>query len=120
MKFIKGEPCAGTNGHGRGFSGSSLMKNKLWTRIALSTALAGGLLLAVGTPARADGDRREDCKKRLDADRARIDKDAAKHGEHSRQVDNDVNRMDNDRRWCRDHKSDWDHDRFDIGIYIRK
>ena len=95
------------------------MKNT-WTRIALSTALAGGLLLAAGAPAKADRDSRGNCNRKLEADRARIDKDAARHGEHSRQVDDDVSRMDNDRRWCRDHKSDWDHDRFDVGIYLRK
>ena len=95
------------------------MKN-LWTRIALSTAVAGGLILAAGAPARADRDYKEDCHKKLEADRARVDRDAAKHGEHSGQVNNDVKRLDNDRRWCRDHKADWDHDRFDIGIYIRK
>jgi hypothetical protein len=93
---------------------------KLWTRMALSTALAGGLLLAAGAPARADRDSREDCRKRLDADRVRIDRDAARHGEHSQQVDRDRGRMDNDRRWCRNHKADWDHDKFDIGIYFRK
>jgi hypothetical protein len=92
----------------------------LWTRMAVITVLAVGLLLAVGVPASADRDWREDCRKKLEADRVRIDKDAAKHGEHSRQLDNDVKRMDNDRRWCRDHKADWDHDRFDIGIYFRK
>jgi hypothetical protein len=90
----------------------------LWTRMALTTALAGGLLLAIGTPARADF--REDCRQKLEGDRARIDRDAARHGEHSRQVDHDVQRMDTDRRWCSDHKADWDHDRFDVGIYIRK
>ena len=92
----------------------------VWTRMAVITALAVGLLLAVGAPASADRDWREDCRKKLEADRVRIDKDAAKRGEHSRQVDNDVKRMDNDRRWCSDHKADWDHDRFDIGIYFRK
>ena len=92
----------------------------LWTRMALSTALAGGLLLAAGAPARADRDSREDCRKRLDADRVRIDKDAAKHGENSRQVASDVQRMDNNRKWCSGHKADWDHGRFDIGIYIHK
>jgi hypothetical protein len=93
---------------------------RLWTRMALTTALAAGLLLAVGAPARADRDWRDDCKRKLESDRARIDKDAARHGEQSRQVSNDVGRMDSDRRWCRDHKADWDHDRFDIGIYFRK
>ena len=92
----------------------------LWTRMALTTALAGGLLLAVGAPARADRDWGKSCHERLEADRARIDKDASRHGEHSKQVDSDVGRMDSDRRWCRDHKADYDHDRFDIGIYFRK
>jgi len=92
----------------------------LWTRMALSTALAGGLLLAVGAPAGADQDWGKSCQERLEADRARIDKDAAKYGEQSRQVDRDVQRMDNNRKWCRDHKADWDHGRFDIGIYIHK
>lgn len=91
---------------------------KLWIQMALTTALAGGLLLAVGTPVQADS--RGDCSRRLEADRARIDKDAARHGEHSRQVDQDVNRMDSDRRWCTDHKADWDHTRFDVGIYFRR
>jgi hypothetical protein len=89
-----------------------------WTQMALTTALAGGLLLAVGTPVRADS--RADCRQKLEADRARTDKDSARHGEHSQQVDRDVQRLDADRRWCSDHKVDWDHDRFDVGIYIRK
>ena len=93
---------------------------RLWTRMALTTALAGGLLLAVGAPARADRDWSKNCRKRLEADRARIDKDAARYGEHSRQVDRDVERMDANRRWFRDHKADWDHGRFDIGVYFRK
>jgi hypothetical protein len=88
--------------------------------MALTTALAVGLLLAVGAPARADQDWGKSCRERLESDRARIDKDAAKYGEHSHQVDHDVQRMDNNRKWCRDHKADWDHGRFDIGIYIHK
>jgi hypothetical protein len=27
--------------------------------------------------------------------------------------------MDSDRQWCRDHKAEWDHNRFDVGIYFR-
>jgi hypothetical protein len=90
----------------------------IWSRIVFTSVLAGGILLAVGGTVRAD--ERSDCSRRLEADRARIDRDASKHGEHSRQVDNDVARMDGDRQWCRDHKADWDHSRFDIGIYFRK
>jgi hypothetical protein len=95
-----------------------MLSRKFWGRLILSSTLAGGLLLAGGT-ARADRDWREDCRKRLEADRARIDHDAAHFGEHSRQVDHDVARMDTTRQWCRDHKADWDHSRFDIGIYFR-
>lgn len=94
------------------------MRSKIWSRIALSSALAGGLLLAVGIPARADHDWRDDCRQRLEADRARIDRDAGKYGEHSRQVNRDVARMDQTRAWCRDHHADWDHSRFDVGIYF--
>lgn len=93
---------------------------KLWIRMALTTALAGGLLLAVGAPARADRDWGKSCNQRLEADRARIDRDAARFGENSRQVGSDVQRMDANRQWCRNHKADWDHGRFDIGVYIHK
>lgn len=96
------------------------MKNtKLWSRMVLTSALAGGLLLAAGAPARADRDWREDCHRRLEADRARIDRDTARYGEHSRRVEHDVDRMNATRQWCREHKADWDHDRFDFGIYFR-
>ena len=30
----------------------------------------------------------------------------------------DVAKMETDRQWCRDHKAEWDHNRFDGGIYI--
>ena len=92
----------------------------LWTRMALITALAVGLLLAVGAPARADRDWGKSCHERLEADRARIDRDAAKFVDHSRQVEWDIKRMDSNRKWCRYHKADWDHGRCDIGIYFRK
>lgn len=93
------------------------MKNcRVWTRLALTCALAGGLTLALGNAARAD--EKDECHRRLEADRARIDRDAQRHGEQSRQVEHDRARMDQDRQWCRDHKADWDHDRFDIGVYF--
>ena len=92
--------------------------NKLWNRMILASVIASGLVLAFGSPARADKDWKEDCHRRLEADRARIDRDVSRHGEHSRQVDNDVARMNATRQWCRDHKSDWDHDHFDVGIYF--
>ena len=92
------------------------MKKQI-VRFALGSMLAGAFLL--GTTQTTFADRRSDCERKLDADRARIDNDAARHGEHSRQVEKDVARMDNDRQWCRAHKADWDHDRFDVGIYFR-
>jgi hypothetical protein len=89
----------------------------LWTRVALTCALAAGLTLTLGNAARAD-DFKDECHRKLEADRARIDRDAARHGEQSHQVAHDVAKMDETRRWCRDHKADWDHDRFDIGVYF--
>jgi hypothetical protein len=95
-----------------------MTNNKVWARIVLTAALASGLLLAVGGTARADN--RGDCQRRLESDRAKIDRDAHRFGEHSRQVDRDVAKMDQNRQWCRDHKVDYDHDRFDVGIYLRR
>jgi hypothetical protein len=95
------------------------MNRKFWSRIGLTIALGSGLVLAFGSPVRADKDWGDDCHRRLEADRARIDRDAARHGEQSHQVANDIAKMDATRQWCRDHKADWDHSRFDVGIYFR-
>ena len=95
-----------------------MASKKLWTKMVLTTALAGGMLMAVGGSALADRDWSADCHQRLEADRARIDHDAARFGDHSPAVARDVARMDRTRQWCRDHKADWDHDHFDTGIYI--
>lgn len=95
-----------------------MRSNKNWSRIVLTGALAGGLVFAFGNTARADKDWKEECRRRLEEDRGRIDRDVSRHGEHSRQVDNDVAKMNATRQWCKDHKSDWDHDHFDIGIYL--
>jgi hypothetical protein len=92
------------------------MKTQI-VRVVLGSALGIAFTLSAGQIASADG--KADCERRLEADRARIDSDAAKHGEHSRQVSKDVARMDSDRSWCRDHHADWDHSRFDVGIYIK-
>ncbi len=97
-----------------------MTNNRAWTRLILTTALAGGMLFAVGSTARADRDYGPDCSRRLEADRARIDRDAARFGDRSHQVSRDVARMDSDRQWCRDHKAEWDHNRFDVGIYFHK
>jgi hypothetical protein len=94
------------------------MKNAKFSRMILVTAGAGILLMVSGA-ARADQDYRSGCNRRLEADRARIDHDAARFGDHSRTVDRDVAKMDSDRQWCKDHHADWDHTRFDVGIYFR-
>jgi hypothetical protein len=89
-------------------------------RIILTTALGSGLLLAsAAVPARADRDWSGDCHKRLEEARAKLDRDIARHGERSREVERDRDRMEDARRWCRDHHADWDHDRFDEGDHRR-
>lgn len=96
------------------------MNKNIWSRLLLSTVVAAGLLFAFGGNASADQDHKEECRSRLEADRSRIDHDVSRHGEHSKQVNSDVARMDRTRQWCKDHKSDWDHDHFDIGVYFHK
>jgi hypothetical protein len=93
------------------------MKRQI-VRLALGSALAIAFTLPAAQV--TFGDTAGDCHRKLESDRARIDRDAAKHGENSPQVGRDISRMDSDRQWCRDHHADWDHDRFDVGIYIHK
>ena len=94
------------------------MKTKI-ARLALGAVAAVLFSLPAGQATFADKDWSESCHQRLEADRARIDRDSARHGEHSRQVDKDVDRLDQDRNWCRSHHADWAHSRFDVGIYLR-
>jgi hypothetical protein len=95
-----------------------MKNNRAWTHLILTTALASGLVFAVGTAARAERNWGPDCSRRLEADRARIDHDAGRYGNQSHQVSRDVAKMDTDRQWCRDHHADWDHKKYDSGIYI--
>jgi hypothetical protein len=88
--------------------------------MALGVALGGILLAAAGSPALAERDYGPACHDRLNADKARIDRDAHRYGEGSPHVQKDVDKMEADRSWCRDHHADWDHSMFDIGIYIHK
>jgi len=93
------------------------MKNQI-IRLALGSALALAFTLPM---ARATfGDPGEGCHRRLENDRARIDRDSERYGSDSWKVRHDVDRMEDDRQWCRDHRADWDHSRFDIGVYLRK
>jgi hypothetical protein len=94
------------------------MKSKL-TRLIFGSALAMAFTLPIGQATFGERDYRDDCHRRLEADRARIERDAARHGENSRAVDRDRDRLAADRQWCKDHRADWDHDRFDFGIYVR-
>ena len=86
-------------------------------RFSLMTALAVGIALPVVGTARAD--ETADCHARLQAAKDKIDHDSAKYGEHSAKVDHDVAKLEEARQWCRDHKADWDHSLFDVGIYVR-
>jgi hypothetical protein len=92
---------------------------KHFSRFALAGVLTLGLTLPLASAVRADHDYTDACHQRLQAQKDKIDHDAAKYGEHSAKVDHDVAKLDNERAWCRDHHADWDHSLFDVGIYIR-
>jgi len=87
-------------------------------RFILAAALAVGFSLPLCSTARADHDWRDECHERLRHAKERIDRDAARFGPHSRQVYHDVDRLDRERNWCREHHADWDHNTFDFGIYV--
>ena len=53
----------------------------LAARLIFGSALAMALTLPLGRATFGDKDWSDDCHKRLEADRARIDHDVAKHGE---------------------------------------
>lgn len=93
---------------------------KQFVRGLLGAALLLGLTLPVGIAMAANADEGTACHERLQSAKARIDHDAARYGQDSRQVDRDRAKMDQARQWCRDHKADWDHRQFDVGIYIKK
>ncbi len=89
------------------------MRTNIVIRLVLGAALAGGLLMAgVPSPARTPDDKSA-CEARLRNARAKLDYDVQHHGDHSRQVDKDRAKMEQTRQWCRDHHSDWDHDKYD-------
>ncbi len=86
----------------------------------ITLVFGSALALMVSLPAGqvAFGDDAAACHNRLQKDKARIDHDSAKYGEHSHRVDQDVDRLESDRPWCRNHHADWDHSLFDVGIYV--
>ena len=95
------------------------MKGKL-VKLVLGSALAVTFTLPMGHVTFADKDSSDECHRKLEADRSRIDRDVAKHGENDRMVDRDRERLESDRQWCRDHRADWDHSKFDVGVYIKR
>jgi hypothetical protein len=90
-----------------------MLHKKLFGRGILTGALAGGLLLFMGTPpARADRHRDErNCRERVEKAQANLDHDIARYGEHSRRVLSDLKKLDEAREWCGKHHVDWDHNR---------
>jgi hypothetical protein len=88
-------------------------------RYILMGALVVGLTLPLAGAARADHDYGDECHRRLQAQKDKIDRDASKYGEHSDRVNRDVAKLEEERSWCRDHKAEWDHNLFDVGIYVR-
>jgi hypothetical protein len=88
-------------------------------RVILGGALLVGLTLPVGIATSAAPDDGAACVQRLDSAKAKIDHDAAKYGRDSDRVAHDRAKMEEARQWCRDHHADWDHTRFDVGIYLK-
>jgi hypothetical protein len=93
---------------------------KSYFRFVLTFALALGFCLPLATLVRADHDWTNECHERLQRQKDKIDHDAARYGEHSNKVAHDVDRLEQERNWCRDHHADWDHNAFDVGIYVHK
>jgi hypothetical protein len=93
------------------------------TKRYLRFILAGvalGFCLPLASLARADHDWTTECHDRLQRQKEKIDHDVARYGEHSDRVARDVDRLDQERAWCRDHRAEWDHNVFDVGVYIHK
>jgi hypothetical protein len=89
-----------------------MLRKNFLGRALLTCTMAGGLLLAVGTvPLGAARNQDEDCRDRIAKAQAEVDRDAAKHGQGSHQVRNDLKKLDSEREWCAKHHADWDHGR---------
>jgi hypothetical protein len=87
------------------------------SKLALAGMLAA-VFCIVGAPTAAQAQRRERdyrqaCESRLQSARVRLDEDMRRFGPRDRRVDRDRARLEQARQWCRSHKADWDHDRFD-------
>jgi hypothetical protein len=86
----------------------------------LASILAGGLFVVAGVPQLGAEENGNACSERLERNRVKIDRDASRFGADSRQTNRDREKMEADRNWCRNHHFDWDHERFDIELYLRK
>jgi hypothetical protein len=91
---------------------------KHYLRYVLAGALAFAFSLPLGSEARADHDWNNECHQRLQRQKDKIDHDAARYGKDSPKVRHDIDKLEQERQWCRDHHADWDHNVFDIGIYL--
>lgn len=89
-----------------------MLTKNIVARALLTCTMAGGLLIAVGTtPIRAANNDDQACQDRVAKAQAEVDKDAAKHGQGSHQVRDDLKKLDSEREWCAKHHADWDHAR---------
>lgn len=88
-------------------------------KFVLTAALGLAFSLPVcGVASAADHDYGNECHQRMQHQKAKIDHDAARYGNNSEKVRHDVEKLDQERQWCRDHHADWDHNMFDVGIYV--
>lgn len=90
-----------------------MLRKTFWGGGILTGAFAGALLLSMGaTLVRADRDSDErNCRGRVEKAEANVDHDNGRYGEHSRQVANDLKKLDAAREWCGKRHADWDHGR---------
>jgi hypothetical protein len=92
---------------------ASMVHKNFLSRALMTGAVVGGLLLMAGGAVPARADRRDDdaCRDRVARAQSDVDRDAARRGEHSRQVADDLKRLDAARSWCGKRHADWNHDR---------
>jgi hypothetical protein len=82
---------------------------KFLGRALLTCTMAGGLLLAIGTAPAAARNDDDECQNRVAKAQSDVDRDAARHGQGSHQVRDDLKKLDAAREWCAKHHADWDH-----------
>lgn len=86
------------------------MRKNFLGRALLTCTMAGGLLMAVAmAPVHAAPNDNDACRDRVAKAQGDVDRDAAKHGQDSHQVKDDMKKLDSERDWCAKHHADWDH-----------